>query len=111
MKHEAMQWLDAITTGGVPVEWDRVTDEGDAVKVYGWIQRRDGKRDFVLVRFDDETVEFTTSSAKHSAEIARLLCFEKGEHVHCVPFTTYFKGLAVTAESRKAIQVMQEPKE
>jgi hypothetical protein len=95
----------------VPVEWDRVTDDGEAIKVYGWIPRPDGKRDFLLVRFDEETIEFTTSSAKHSAEIARLLCFEKGQHVTCVPFATYFKGMVVTAESRDAIRAMQEQKE
>lgn len=85
MKQEAMQWLDAITSGGVPVEWDRVTDDDEAIKVYGWILRPDGKRDFVLVRFDEDTIEFTTSSAKHSAEIGRLLCYEKGEHHPCIP--------------------------
>jgi hypothetical protein len=110
MKQEAMQWLDAITSGGVPVEWDRVTDDDEAIKVYGWILRPDGKRDFVLVRFDEDTIEFTTSSAKHSAEIGRLLCYEKGEHHPCIPFATFFKGVHVTEESRKAIKAMQDPK-
>lgn len=110
-KQEVLQWLDAITSSGVPVEWDRVVDEGDALKVYGWLPRHDGTRDFLLVRFDDETTEYTTSSAKHSKEIGRLLCFEEAGHRPCIPFATFFDGVHVTDASRKTILAMQEPKE
>lgn len=72
------EWLNRLPF----VRWDRclrVPVGGDSqyemLTVYGWIDRDDGRADFVVMEFPsyDETPGFTTSSAKHSAAINQLL--------------------------------------
>lgn len=75
------------------VTWDRCIcwtnnpGEPECLSAYGWIYRPDGPRDFVLVEFmwpDDPLLcTPTTSSAKYSAELARLLLGEDAPHVEC----------------------------
>lgn len=61
------------------VEWDRWVggewSEGhDYITVYGWIDRDDRHKDFVeIIRWDDGGTYFTTSSAKHTEAIHRVL--------------------------------------
>lgn len=61
------------------VRWDRFTvSPDDEVNVYGWIDREDGRSDFVLVEFDVTepaavSYGWTTSSAERSDELADLL--------------------------------------
>lgn len=61
------------------VRWDRFTvSPDDEVNVYGWIDRDDGRSDFVLVEFDitepaDLSYGWTSSSAEFSEELGRLL--------------------------------------
>lgn len=82
----------ALALNSLPfVTWDRMIEapvgEGDwEVVVYGWIPRDDGRSDYVQVTFcswsDDPG--FTTSSAKHSEEIAGLLYGPGGDHFPCL---------------------------
>jgi len=76
------------------VEWDRFVDGidpntvGRHINVYGWIERTDEYKDFVLVRFmpdyDPTLIEFTTSSDQYTEEIHRLIYGEKPEqHNSC----------------------------
>lgn len=70
------------------VRWDRFTYGAGAAAVYGWIDRADGRADFVLVRFrvDDEGTRFFdwwTSSAKHSLGICERLNGKVLGHVDC----------------------------
>lgn len=79
--------LDAVTIADwlnrLPfVRWDRylrvpVGAEGqhEMLTVYGWIDRADGRADFVVLEFPsyDDTPGFCTSSSKHSAAINQLM--------------------------------------
>lgn len=72
----------------IPVEWDRFTKTDDGFYVvYGWIARTDGQRDFVLFEMWDyerpENVFCTTSSAKYSEEIGRILYGSADGHNPC----------------------------
>lgn len=68
--------------------WDRYVEipDGD-LDVYGWIDREDGRADFVILTFaeaDPDFVGFTTSSSEHSEEIGRLIHGEDdAEHYPC----------------------------
>lgn len=71
------------------VEWDRYTRgewsaEMEYVAVYGWIDREDEYKDFVLIRFwpATESFVFTTSSDEYSEEIHRRLLGDDG-HNEC----------------------------
>jgi hypothetical protein len=71
------------------VEWDRFTHsaEKDLMTVYGWIDRDDGRADFVTVNLSPESKEihgYTTSSAEHSERLFEILFKEKAdEHAEC----------------------------
>lgn len=77
------------------VVWDRyidLTDKGDCVIVYGWINReKDSYKDFVVLHFYNENhplygggVGYTTSSSKYSAEIGLLLYGTSEDHTGCL---------------------------
>jgi len=75
-----------IISEKVPVEWDRYVEDDDAYSVYGWIQRSDGKRDFVLVSIKEDLgtyVSFVTSSAKYSKTLTELIHGDTSEHIDC----------------------------
>nr|WP_305794632.1 hypothetical protein [Halomarina rubra] len=72
------------------VEWDRFTvgqwHDEQSVSVYGWIDREDEYKDFVLVIFWPESEEFyfTTSSADRTEDIYRALVGDDmTEHNEC----------------------------
>jgi hypothetical protein len=56
------------------VKWDRYTMGPEGVStVFGWIDRQDGRSDFVLLRPTREGCGVTTSSAEHSEAIGAAL--------------------------------------
>lgn len=56
------------------VRWDRYTVGRNGVScVFGWIDRADGRFDFVVLEPDPDGLGFTTSSAERSEEISTLL--------------------------------------
>lgn len=65
------------------VKWDRWTGDihwNQEVGVYGWIDKGDGRSDFVLVRIDHlRAWMLVTSSAKYSADFAKRLGFAHSE--------------------------------
>lgn len=63
------------------VAWDRWTGTGDRLTVFGWIDRRDSYKDFMVVIFEDEVIRFITSSALHSASFSKRIGGEN--HVDC----------------------------
>ncbi len=72
----------------IPVEWDRFTKtEDNYYVVYGWIKRHDGERDFLMIGLwandPPEDVFYTTSSAKYSMEISRVLYGSADDHNPC----------------------------
>lgn len=91
----------AETMNSLPfVKWDRFVEipDGD-VDVYGWIPRDDGRADFVHLTFptpiEPGYVGYTTSSAKFSAEIARILFGSDEGHVDCERVDGYFGDLVI----------------
>lgn len=79
----------------IPVEWDRFTKTDDGFYVvYGWIPRKDDQRDFVLFQMWDyempEEAFCTTSSAKYSEEISRVLYGSAADHNQCRNVTELF---------------------
>lgn len=69
------------------VQWDRFWENEGGICVFGWIKRPDTHEDYVELRYnrkDDQgnfDFEYSTSSAKYSKEIGRLLGFTG--HVDC----------------------------
>lgn len=68
------------------VKWDRYA--GDIycrVVFYGWIDRPDGRFDFMVIIFDEaDPCTFVTSSAKHSKDFGERLGFNRLGHMPCV---------------------------
>lgn len=76
----------------IPVQWDRGTenkhDDGTiSYVVYGWIDRKDGYRDFITIIYNNEQAPsdayFITSSAKYSALLAEIVTGEPSNHTPC----------------------------
>ena len=65
------------------VDWDRCTVSLERGTVFGWIERDDGRNDFVVLFWDATGFGYTTSSAKHSREIGERLGFPEGGHRDC----------------------------
>jgi len=74
------------------VRWDRFAEDGSAegpgdVSIYGWIDRDDGRSDFVLLecelRDDGWAIGYTTSSALYSEKIGELLYDVEQAHYPC----------------------------
>ena len=78
----------------IPVEWDRYVNDERTYSVYGWIQRGDGKRDFLLVTIKEDLgmyVSFVTSSAKYSRMITELIHGGTSEHIDCKKIEDLYK--------------------
>lgn len=56
------------------VRWDRLTEYGGYRAFYGWIDRKDGKADFMLLGVEgDRVVRYLKSSKDYSQEFAERL--------------------------------------
>jgi hypothetical protein len=76
------------------VTWDRWAGELDEMVIFGWVERADDKRDFVMLRFKDNALNlFSTSSAKHSREFANRLGFDTTSHKECKRVEWVFKNV------------------
>jgi len=57
------------------VAWDRFTEKPNGLTLYGWIDREDEHKDFMLIMIDSVgrsiLIKFVTSSAKYSEEFSR----------------------------------------
>jgi hypothetical protein len=62
--------IESVLNDFPEVAWDRFTFRHGQITVFGWIDREDSYKDFMLVRFVDDSVWFVTSSAKYSAEFS-----------------------------------------
>lgn len=66
------------------VAWDRTAASGRDRVAFGWIEREDGRADFLLLTFTrDGRVGMTTSSAEHSLEFHRRLYSTDKGHGAC----------------------------
>jgi hypothetical protein len=70
-----------------PIEWDRFVEKDGEYGIYGWIKRKDGQRDFVLLEIYEENGQikggFSTSSAKYSKKLHEFLYGKKVPHNPC----------------------------
>lgn len=70
------------------VKWDRYTETDDGewqtIDLYGWIDREDSYKDFVVLEYDIPRDEFYywTSSSKYSEELNKV-AREGMEHLKC----------------------------
>ncbi|HDK42114.1 MAG TPA: hypothetical protein ENG87_01940 [Candidatus Pacearchaeota archaeon] len=67
------------------VNWDRYFTYSGGLNVFGWIERDDNYKDFVLLEFVDETyaslcIAYSTSSKEYTEKIAEIL---NQEHSEC----------------------------
>jgi len=71
----------------IPIEWDRFTEKEGYYNIFGWIERKDGKRDFVLVQLylDNGEIkgDYCTSSAKYSEEIYKYFYGTIEGYINC----------------------------
>jgi hypothetical protein len=84
----------ALIAKKIPVEWDRYIEDDGTYNVYGWIQRSDGKRDFLLVSIKEDLgtyVSFVTSSAKYSKTLTGLIHGDTSEHIDCKKVEDLYK--------------------
>jgi len=71
------------------VQWDRFTGgewspDINYVQVYGWIDRADDHKDFVLIiQWDNGERFFATSSAKYTEAISKALFDKPAGHNEC----------------------------
>ena|SRR3990167_4753775 len=78
-------------------QWDRFIDYIDnnirRLRIYGWIQRKDNCKDFVMLEIfpGDLTVSYLTSSAMFTDEIGRILYGEAHPHEVCHRVESMFK--------------------
>jgi len=91
---DAREHIEDVLSRLDMVDWDRFihgTDPntvGRYINVYGWIERVDKYKDFVVLRFmldyDPTLIGFTTSSDQYTEEIYRLIYGERpDQHVSC----------------------------
>jgi len=80
-------WIEGKLDDVEFVEWDRFTisdwfGQQQHVTVYGWIDRDDEYKDFVLVVFwpEIEQFYFTTSSKEYTKEVYERLVGESPKH-------------------------------
>ena len=55
------------------VNWDRYFGESNKLTFFGWIDREDNHKDFVVLDFSGKYIWWATSSKKYSKEIADIL--------------------------------------
>lgn len=84
------RWMERKLRSVRFVEWDRFTicdwNGEQSVSVYGWIDREDAYKDFVLVIFwpESESHYHTTSSAERTEDLYRALVGDDlDEHNEC----------------------------
>lgn len=78
---------------GLPfVQWDRYINSTNAITIFGWVNREDNYKDFVIVEFNTDNYEvnvWNTSSLEYSKEISKIFePFE--EHNDCHRVEHYF---------------------
>lgn len=78
-----MEYILPQIKAAIPVIWDRFVRFNNQYTVFGWINRTDGQRDFLIIWFNEgdklSDIAFATSSAKYSKAVADLFGSEHGD--------------------------------
>lgn len=91
------EWVEQVLTTLPFIQWDRFTvfedPEEPDFKIYGWIDRDDEYKDFVLITLYplDHSIEYTTSSPVYSEKITEILFGKTGDHIPCIRVEDHFK--------------------
>lgn len=76
---------------GIPVKWDRWDYSEEHFSIFGWIYRKDNKKDFVSVIYINEIGWiYNTSSAKYSQKMANNW---RVKHSPCMKFNEFLEGI------------------
>lgn len=88
----AKEKIEAILNLFPECVWDRFSGELDGwLSFFGWISRKDNKKDFLILEFAFGKVSIMrTSSAEYSAEFAKRLGFN---HHDCQRVEDHFGGV------------------
>lgn len=88
------------------VRWDRMIDGGHVLRFYGWVDRPDGRADFVLLDVEWRAgivgqLDFSTSTSSAdpalNAELAHALGLDPDDHEPCKRIEEVFGGLVPNA--------------
>jgi len=97
---QGLEWLIKMDLEKLDfVQWDRYTEAGDNLNLYGWIEREDSYKDFVLVTYQAITgtqeykLSAYTSSAKYSHKISELLFDDTTSHTDCKRIENVFNDV------------------
>lgn len=87
MKSELRERIKTVLESLYIVNWDRYIDvlkDSDRIVFYGWIERVDKYKDFIVVTFwSNGSFEYVTSSDHYSKEISSILFGISGSHTSC----------------------------
>ena len=98
MNQARLEELAAVLNLFPEVRWDRTAGTAGSRVAFGWVDRADGRADFLLVTFTAKgAVGFTTSSAEHSAEWHRRLYGTDAGHSSCRRVEDVFGELVANA--------------
>ena len=58
------------------VAWDRFVEGKERISIYGWIDRKDAYKDFIVLLINKNTgsCSYVTSSVKYHFEIEKSMC-------------------------------------
>jgi hypothetical protein len=91
------------------VRWDRCVRRMERVTAFGWIDREDGRSDFVVVYIDHHgAAGFATSSAKYSREFSERLFGTSEGHRDCERIEDVFGDLVPNKVALAASQCRRE---
>ena len=75
------------------VTWDRYAGDYDNFVIYGWIDRDDQYKDFLVMEFEEgQATSFTTSSAKYSKDFSERLGWQEF-HSDCKRVENIFQNV------------------
>lgn len=92
IKKLGLRYIESTLNSLPFVTWDRFVDFPEGLEVYGWIEREDAHEDFISIYFfTNGYVEYSTSSAKYSLKICKILFKTEKGHTDCKRVEHYLK--------------------
>lgn len=81
MKRSVEVWLRKFPM----VSWDRFVRFSDGISAFGWIQREDAYKDFMIIDFDKsgDLVYYMTSSKRYSLPLYKIINGTGRGHTKC----------------------------
>lgn len=95
------------------VSWDRTIRTKLEINVFGWIDRKDGNKDFIALSYfnDTDSFWFMTSSAKHSETIHNVVYGDKANfirHYDCERVECLFKDVVNCVKLKNNLNVKEK---